>query len=119
MTEPTTQPTTLAEYVRGRMTELGLTTLRDLQSRTGLALETGRRVLDGRGVSEVTLKRISDGLGLPLPRLRELAGQPRGEAEPFELPIRANQLNDRQRRAIVELIDSFLDGYGPTTPDQS
>jgi transcriptional regulator with XRE-family HTH domain len=44
---------------------------------------------------------------LSLPKLRELAGRPSGEAEPYIPPPEAALLNARQRKALDELIRSM------------
>lgn len=45
---------------------------------------------------------------LSLQQLRELAGLPAGEEDPYEPPPEAARLNQRQRRAVDELIRSMV-----------
>lgn len=66
-----------------------------------------------------TLDKIAHALKLPVERVREAAGQPRGEAAPYTPPSEANLLDDRQRRAIDELIRSFIETRGAPDVDQS
>jgi hypothetical protein len=47
--------------------------------------------------------------GMPLARLRELAGLQAGEPDPYVPPREAAQLSRRQRRAVDEVIRSMLD----------
>ena len=54
--------------------------------------------------SERTLKLLAAALDLPLWRLREAAGAPPGEAEPYTPPPEAARMNRRQRRAVDEII---------------
>lgn len=69
--------------------------------------------LRGRAASrpkEQTLKALATALDLPLSELRTLAGLPAGELEPYEAPPEADRLDDRQRRALNELIRAIAAG---------
>lgn len=57
----------------------------------------------GRPGEEV-LQLFSEVLKVPMPALRELAGQAPGEPEPWTPPDVANRLDRRQRRVLDELI---------------
>lgn len=54
------------------------------------------------------LKAFSVALKIPMSALREAAGAPSGELDPFILPERANQLNARQRELILHTIRVLL-----------
>lgn len=45
---------------------------------------------------------------LSLERLRELAGRPAGESDPYEPPAESDRLNARQRKAVDEVIRSMV-----------
>ncbi|MEV5001996.1 hypothetical protein [Nocardioides sp. LML1-1-1.1] len=45
---------------------------------------------------------------LSLERLRELAGSPAGESDPYEPPPESDRLNARQRKAVDEVIRSMV-----------
>lgn len=100
---------------------------------------SNRKIADEAGVSRGTIDNYRNGnhpavpsdevltafhklLKIPLGDLREAAGLPVGEDLPYVPPSEANMLNDRQRRALDELIRSFVDTRGvrhaaqPTTP---
>lgn len=103
----------LAEYILERMHAAGLPTSHALAKAAGISPDTMRHVLLGSRVpSERTLERIAEAIGGSLPRMRLLAGQPRGEAEPFILPPEANQLTMRQRQVVLSMISALLN-----TPD--
>jgi hypothetical protein len=53
---------------------------------------------------EDVLQVFSDVFRIPMPRLRQLAALPAGDAEPYEPPAEANRLDSRQRRVVNELI---------------
>lgn len=58
---------------------------------------------------ESTLLALADVFDLPLRRLREAAGLPSDETEPYVPPPEASRLSRRQRRAVDELIRAMLD----------
>jgi hypothetical protein len=47
-------------------------------------------------------------LGVPVKTLREAAGLPQGEPEPFVLPESANRLNARQRELVLHTVRVLL-----------
>lgn len=54
--------------------------------------------------TERVLEVFSEVLGLPLPVLRDLAGLPTGDEEPYVAPLEANRLDRHQRDVVDELI---------------
>lgn len=58
--------------------------------------------------SEKVLKAFSVALNIPMTKLREAAGLPAGEMEPFVLPGSANRLNARQRELVLHTIRVLL-----------
>lgn len=94
----------------------GLDSLRDIERHTGVGRETIRKLYAGIGMpAETTLKKLSESLGLSLTVLRELAGRPVGESTPFVVPPEADQLTDRQRRVVLDMIAALLEaGRGVT-----
>lgn len=58
--------------------------------------------------SEKILKAFSLALNIPMIKLREAAGLPTGELQPFVLPESANRLNARQRELILHTIRVLL-----------
>lgn len=108
MTSPERNP--LGGYLREQMAARDVSSLRELARAAGIGATTASRLLSGDGApAEVTLRRVADALAVPLPRLRELAGRPRGEPRPFVLPPRADQLTDRQRAVVLSVVDALLD----------
>ncbi|MGV0109016.1 hypothetical protein [Arthrobacter sp. CP30] len=58
--------------------------------------------------SESVLTAFSLALGVPLKMLREAAGLPAGEPDPFVLPESANRLNARQRELVLHTVRVML-----------
>lgn len=58
--------------------------------------------------SESVLEAFSVALKIPMNALREAAGSPSGELEPFVLPERANRLNARQRELVLHTVRVLL-----------
>lgn len=108
MTSPDRE--SLPGYLRKRMQEKDIRSLRELARISGIGPQTASRLLAGEGIpDEVTLRRVADALVVPLPQLRELAGRPRGELTPFVLPARADQLSEGQRAVVLSVVDALLD----------
>ncbi|WP_322544458.1 hypothetical protein U2G91_15800 [Rhodococcoides fascians] len=68
-----------------------------------------------RGTSDKVLIALADVLNLPVTRLRELAEKPAGESSPWSPPVEANMMNDRQRKAVDELIRAFVKAESETS----
>ncbi len=62
--------------------------------------------------SEEILQAFHDLLGIPLVELREAAGVPRGEPEPYVAPAEFNRLSRPQRNALDEFVRSFIGPQG-------
>lgn len=58
--------------------------------------------------SEKTMKALSEVLAIPLEKIREAAGVPIGESDPYTPPPEANQLSSNQRQAIDQLIKAIV-----------
>lgn len=58
--------------------------------------------------SVAVLTALADVLDIPLSQLREAAGLPAGERQPYEPPAEADLLGRRARLALDELIRSFV-----------
>ncbi len=100
----------LRVYLRRRMDELDVRSIRELARRAGVGVQTASRLLNAEGVpDELTLRRVADALGLPLQQIRAHAGRPVGERTAFRLPAEADQLNDRQRSVIIAMVHVLLD----------
>lgn len=101
---------TLAELVAAKRGELGLSYRQAAERSQGLishsrlaAIENG----EDRGVSDALLRGISTALDLPISRVRKAAGAPPTD-RPFTLPARANRLTPRERRLVLNLVDTLL-----------
>lgn len=57
---------------------------------------------------EETLDVLSDLTGISVERLRRAAGLPEGQREVYQPPVESARLDRRQRRALDELIRSFV-----------
>lgn len=75
-----------------------------------LAQPTVSKYMSGRhGIpTEPVLEAFSDVLNIPIDKLREAAGVPKGADAPWSPPAEANRLDRRQRRALDELIRSMV-----------
>lgn len=62
--------------------------------------------------SEEVLRAFHELLGIPLRELREAAHKPVGEAQQWRPPEVAHLMNRRQRKAVAELIRSFVETQG-------
>lgn len=60
--------------------------------------------------SDEVLEAFGEVLGIPLVKLRQLAGRPGGTADPYVPPPEADLLDARQRRAVDEVIRSMVGG---------
>lgn len=102
----------LAALVTSRRAELGLSLRQVATKSQGLVspshigyLERGH--LD-RAISDRVLTGLSVALDLPLADLRRAAGLSGRQLPPFEVPERANRLNTRERKLVLNLIDTLL-----------
>ena len=107
--------TALSDLINQRLAALGWDGLsvRDLAQKSDGALSKDNVSIYRKGThgtpSETTLASWSDILQTPIEDLREAAGLARG-GEAFMLPPEAARLNQRQRRAITEIIMSMVEG---------
>jgi transcriptional regulator with XRE-family HTH domain len=97
----------LSEYLNGIANKRGLDSTRKFADAAGISKTTAAELLAGRPPRAETLEKVADGLGLPLARMRELAGI--GVAgEPFVLPAELYALDARQRRLLISVGRMFL-----------
>lgn len=59
------------------------------------------------------LEIFSEILAIPLNQLERAAGAPETEEVPFNLPAKANALNQSERKAILQLIDVMVEAKTP------
>jgi transcriptional regulator with XRE-family HTH domain len=92
------------------MENAGLYSFRDVALRTGLGISTVSALMNGRRRSdEQTVQAVADALRLPVTTIRDWAARALGEEGPFELPPEFNQLNRRQREALLNVGRVMLD----------
>lgn len=65
------------------------------------------------------LTALAEVLGIPLSELREAAGLPAGERQPYQPPPEADLMSRRQRLAVDELIRSIVETRGVTHDHQA
>mgnify|MGYP005802255005 CR=1 FL=1 len=70
----------------------------------------------GASPREDILVALAHVMPLPLTKLREAAGVPPGEADPYAAPAEASRLNFRQRNALDELIKAFTGSHDAQIP---
>lgn len=106
---------TLPELVAAKRAELGLSLRQAAEKSQGMVSPSHLSYLE-RGinvdVSDRILAGLSIALDIPLPKLRRAAGITPTVLPPFEVPERASRLSPRERRLVVELIDTLLAAHG-------
>lgn len=60
-------------------------------------------------ISDRTLSGIALALDIPVRKVREAYGLQGVEPPEFQLPDRAKRLNVKQRKAVIAMVDAFLD----------
>lgn len=75
-------------------------------------IDNYRKGIHPAAPSEDILQAFHDLLGIPLAELREAAGVPRGEPEPYAAPAEFNRLSHTQRTALDEFVRSFVGPQG-------
>ena len=109
----------LAELIRGAAKGASNRAIADT---VGVAPETVNRIMRNEGDPDLeTLDKIAQALKIPVVKLREAAARPTGTQSAYVPPIEANLLDDRQRRALDELIRSVVAsrGAGNAVADQT
>lgn len=95
------------------MENAGLYSFRALADKAELGTTTVTSLVYGRRQSdEQTVQAVADALRLKVTTIRSWASQALGQEAPFELPPEANQLNQRQRQAILTVVRTMLDPAG-------
>lgn len=104
----------LPQLIRGRREELGLS-LRRLGQLSGVSYSTIANIELGktRHPGDDILRGLALGLDKPLSELRRAADLPPAATE-FRLPPKAKNLTQKQRRAILAMVEAFLE---TDTPD--
>lgn len=105
----------LTEYLDGIAAKRGLDSTRKFAEAAGIGKTTASELLSGRPPRAETLEKVADNLGLPLARLRELAGLG-VEHTPFVLPVDLHALDARQRRLLISVGREFLAGQTAGNP---
>ena len=87
------------------MAQKSIGSIRQLSQKSGVSAPAISRLMHQESRQEDdTIVRIADTLGLDLAKAYALAGVTAPEAKPYAPPAEAHRLNDRQRKAIDELI---------------
>lgn len=86
---------------------------REIARKTGVAPETINRIMRDEGDPDAaTVDKIAHALKLDVQKAREAVDKPRGESSPYEPPAEANLLDERQRRAVDEIIRVIVASQG-------
>lgn len=106
---------TLAELVASRREELGLSLRQAAEKSGGRVSSSGLHSIE-RGMStaitEETVTGLSEALDLTLASVRRAAGLAQTSSlPPFIVPARANRLNMRERKLVLNLIDTLLEAH--------
>ena len=95
----------LADFLRTEMARRDITSTYELGRRIGVSQGTAWRLLSSSRVPrEETLVKIAGTFGVDITDVREMAERPAGEIDHFRLPPEADQLDNRERDAVVEMI---------------
>jgi hypothetical protein len=101
----------LSDLVNRRLQEIGGLSNRGMAAASGglMSHGTAAKIVNGRHgkVEEQTIIGLARALQLPESTIRRTLGLPAKQA-PFVLPDRANRLTQRQRSAIMRVIDAML-----------
>lgn len=101
----------LSELVRDRREQLGLTLREAAAASGGLISSTTLHAIE-QGDSQPASPRIIAGIAvaleLPEAKVRRAAGLSAKTLPPFKVPERANLLNQRERRLVLQLIETLL-----------
>lgn len=100
----------LPELIRRRREQLGVSLREAAERSDGMISHSRLGEIEGGGlgaISDRLLEGIARGLDLHLSAVRAAAGVP-PRVRPFVVPDRANRLNPRERRLVLELIDTLL-----------
>lgn len=106
----------LADLIRSHAPDLSN---RQIADRAGLRAGTVDRIMNRVGHPKVeTVDKLAHALKIPVEQAREAAGKPRGESAQYVPPAESRLLDDRQRRALDELIRSFVAAKETANEDQ-
>lgn len=84
---------------------------RQIAEKAGVRAGTVDRIMNGVGTPKVeTLDKIAHALAIPVQEIREAAGRPPGQRSVYTAPPESRLLDSRQRRALDELVRSFVTG---------
>lgn len=87
------------------MDQHSISSIRQLSQKSGVSAPAISRLMHREGRQEDdTIVRVATTLGLDLDKAYGLAGVAAPEAKPYTPPAEAHRLNERQRKAIDELI---------------
>ena len=87
------------------MDQHSISSIRQLSQKSGVSAPAISRLMHREGRQEDdTIVRVATTLGLDLDKAYGLAGVTAPEAKPYTPPAEAHRLNERQRKAIDELI---------------
>lgn len=89
------------------MEQKGISSIRDLARRSGVSVETVRRLVQGsrKAPKDETVRAVADALGQPLSTVAAWTGSVASDVdEPYVPPTEANRLTLRQREAVDEMI---------------
>lgn len=106
---------TLAELVAARREELELSLRQAAEKSGGLVSSSGLHSIE-RGMSvaitEATVVGLAEALDLAPNTIRRAAGLAQTSLlPPFTVPARANRLNMRERKLVLNLIDTLLEAH--------
>lgn len=105
--------TALSEYVSGLSIDKGMS-IRGLADLAGISPNAASRLVKGEGKpTDETLDRVAAKLpGASLRKMRELAGAPDQEPEPFEAPREWALLTAEERRTVLAVGRQILRSSG-------
>lgn len=91
------------------MRSRGIASLRDLARKSGVSVETTRQAVKGLRVpTPPTVAGLADALGIEASQVNRWVGYEGTDSNsPYQPPVESSRLNQRQRRALDELIRSM------------
>lgn len=97
----------IPEPWRAAMEQRGITSIRDLSRKSGVAVETVRRLVQGsrKAPKDDTVRAVAEALGVRLGVVSEWVGVAASDTDqPYRPPAEASRLTLHQRTVVDELI---------------
>lgn len=103
------QPWADAMVKAGAVSPQGRPSITRLAGMAGVAVETARRLIQGKGSTDATIGKVAEALNMDVREVSGWAGRHRPVLDPYIVPGEAHLMTERQRAAITELIRAMTE----------